>query len=114
MFPLTKVTVIKVSGLSQIERIKIDAYLISLVNKWFAKKGKEWFAARNLVGGDNADWNGTDLQVLYDKHIKLGKTPTQAKRQAGIDLGKLLKVALNSDPRDFEIRDGYTKEYKFK
>ena len=80
----------------------IKAYLQGAEYSWVKNRKDEWFAARNLVGGEKFEWSGTTLIVLYDKHIKKGKSTTEAITNAAQDLGWLLKSVLNNDKRHFE------------
>ena len=82
------------------EKEKITDFLQGKVDYWCKNREDEWFAARDLVGGENNDWNGTPLQCLYDKHAKT-KSPQDAVEQAGIDVGWLLKTLLDKDSRNF-------------
>jgi hypothetical protein len=79
-------------------------------------KNRSWeqFAARDLVGGENFEWQGTPLIVLYEKHINLGKTNESAIEDAGKDLGWLLKAVLVDDKRHFEAgRSGLSAGYRW-
>jgi len=74
----------------------------------------EQFAARDLVGGENFEWEGTPLVVLYQKHIDLGKTDEAAISDAAKDLGWLLKAVLHEDKRHFEVgKSGLTAGYRW-
>lgn len=105
----------RVRGISSTQEKAIRDYLQGSVRAWVAvsaNKGKQ-FAARDLVGGVNFDWSNTPLQALYDKHISAGKTPSNAVKAAGRDLGWLLKSVLCADTRQFVVGDagkanGYT------
>lgn len=66
------------------------------------------------MGGDNFDWNGTPLIVLYQKHISRGKIYAKAVTAAGIDAGWIAKKVMNDDTRKFETKAGYVRSYKWK
>ncbi len=92
-----------VFGISDIEKDLIKAYMQGAVYSWVKNRKDEWFAVRDLVGGENFDWNGTPLQVLYDKHIDAGKDEESAIKSAARDLGWLVKTVLHEDRRTFEV-----------
>ena len=60
-------------------------------------------SVRLLFGGDNRDWEGTPLQVIYDYHHNMdgGKTHDKAAESAAKDVGHLLKKVLADDRRTF-------------
>src|ERR1039458_893183 len=69
------------------------------------RKGKK-LAVRDLVGGENFEWKGTPLYVLYQKHIDAGKDNESAIKSAARDLGWLVKTVLSEDKRTFEAGKG--------
>ncbi len=92
----------------------IKAYLQGSVYSWVKNREGEVFAARDLVGGTNFDWDGTPLYCLYEKHIILGKDNQSAIDEAGKDLGWILKTVLAKDKRTFESHEkGLTKGYRW-
>ncbi|MFA6815768.1 MAG: hypothetical protein WCS73_05685 [Lentisphaeria bacterium] len=102
-------------GISEADLEKIKCFLQGSVYCWVKNRKDEGFATRDLVGGDNYDWNGTPLIPLYQKHIDAGKSHKDAINEAGKDLGWILKVVLHEDKRDFESYDaGMTKGYRWK
>ncbi len=58
-----------VTGLTRQQEGDIRNFLQGAVYTWCKNRKDEWFALRDLMGGDNYDWSDTPLQVLYDKHI---------------------------------------------
>lgn len=108
---LKKSQIHSVYGITPKQKELIRAYLQGAVYCWCKNRKDEWFAARDLVGGENFYWEGTPLYCLYEKHSKKGKTPDEAIADAGIDLGWLLKRQLADDKRSFKSRQGYTAEY---
>ena len=104
----------EVNGVNPNDMQRIRGFLQGSVYCWCNVKGKEEFAARDLVGGANADWSGTPLYELYDRYIRSGKDPDYAYDQAGIDLGHILKSVLNNDPRTFKTDvDGDVRRYQW-
>lgn len=95
------------------DRKTIETFLKDCIYDWCKHYGEKEFAARDLVGGDNWDWNGTPLQALYDKYKKAGKSHGDAFDAAAKDAGKLLKKVIEEDTRNFISIDGYTKSYRW-
>lgn len=91
------------SGVNDTERALIRAFMQGAVYSWVKNRPGESFAVRDLVGGLNNDWNGTPLQVLYDKHIDAGKNDEEAFEAAAKDLGWIVKSLLSEDRRIFEV-----------
>ena len=92
----------------------IKNFLQGAVYCWIKNKEDELFAVRDLMGGENFDWDRTPLYCLYKKHKKLGKDNNGAIKEAGKDLGWILKLVLKDDKRLFESCDkGMTKGYKW-
>ncbi|KAF3984802.1 MAG: hypothetical protein HFP81_00255 [Methylococcales symbiont of Hymedesmia sp. n. MRB-2018] len=92
----------------------VKNFLQGAVYCWVKNRKDEFFAARDLMGGDNFNWRGTPLYCLYKKHIGKGKTKEAAIDEAGKDLGWVLKSVLAEDKRTFESCDkGLAKGYKW-
>jgi hypothetical protein len=103
-----------VLGLDQFEKRLIKAFLQGAVYCWVKNRRGEEFAARDLVGGENADWRGTPLQALYAKHIDQGKDHESAVEAAARDLGWLLKSVLAEDKREFATgKSGLVNAYRW-
>lgn len=103
-----------VKGITQEQVSLIKAFLQGAVYSWAKNRKGEPFAVRDLVGGDNFEWEGTPLYVLYEKHILLGKDNISAIAAAAKDAGWLLKSVLDSDKRHFTVgRSGLTAGYKW-
>jgi len=91
----------EVYGITDEERTLIKAYLQGSVYCWAKNCPEEPFAARDLVGGENFEWQGTPLYPLFEKHIDAGKSDDDAIEAAAKDLGWLLKSVLAEDKRHF-------------
>lgn len=102
-----------ISGISESERTRIYDYLQGLVYCWCKEHGTDWFAARNLVGGENYYWEGTPIQILYQKHVDNGDNWETAVSSAAKDLGWLLLNVINNDKRHFTTRKEFTREYSW-
>ena len=103
----------EVSGLSPDELALIRAFIQGAVYSWVKNRKGEWFALRDLVGGENFDWGGTPLQPLYDKHIAAGKSEKEAMEAAAIDIGWIAKSVLEEDRRTFSVDAGYVNKYRW-
>ncbi|VXC45896.1 conserved hypothetical protein [Pseudomonas sp. 8BK] len=105
-------TLYAVSGLSEIERVTALSFLQGAVYCWCKNRPDEWFALRDLVGGDNTHWSGTPLMPLYEKHSNL--SDAQAFEAAAKDVGWLLKHVVVNDIRVFETKKaGLVRQYKW-
>ena len=103
-----------VSGISDVEKELVKAFMQGAVYCWVKNRRDEQFAVRDLMGGENFDWNGTPLQVLYNKHIKLGKDDESAIKAAAIDLGWIVKGLLDADKRTFMVvKEGLVNQYRW-
>ncbi|MDB6067407.1 MAG: hypothetical protein JWR26_3615 [Pedosphaera sp.] len=90
-----------VHGISEPEKELIKAFMQGAVYSWVKNRKNEAFAVRDLVGGENFEWDGTPLMVLYDKHINTGKGIPDSIDAAAKDLGWLVKTVLAHDKRTF-------------
>lgn len=85
----------------------IFSFLQGAVYCWCVANGDRQFALRNLVGGVNADWNGTPLQAIYDHYLdhyrsERANTPEEtAFTEAAQYAGSMLNVMLQNDVRVF-------------
>lgn len=93
-----------VKGISETDKLRIKDYLRGAVYSWCNNNKKNWFSARDFLGGDNYFWQGTPLLVLYEKHQKLGKVWDKCVKDAGKDAGWLLKKVIDEDKRSFETK----------
>lgn len=114
-------TLIQKSVIRNVKRItdeqkqRIYDYLQGAAYCWCKNRSEEWFSVRNLFGGDNFDWTGTPLIVLYDKHKAKGKSDADAISGAGKDAGWILKRILEDDQRNFETKkEELVRKYKWK
>ena len=104
----------EVQGVASDQMMLIRAFIQGAVYSWVKNRKGEWFAVRDLAGGENFDWNGTPLQTLFDKHVKGGKPPTDAIEAAGRDIGWITKSVLSEDKRTFEAdNSGYVSQYRW-
>ena len=95
-----------VRGISDTDKALIKAFMQGAVYSWVKNRKGEQLAVRDLVGGENFEWMGTPLYVLYEKHINAGKSIKPAIKAAAIDLGWLVKTVLSQDKRTFEAGKG--------
>ena len=103
-----------VRGISVTDKALIGAFMQGAIYSWIkdAKKGDR-FAVRDLVGGANKYWDGTPLHVLFLKHKALKKSDAAANKQAGIELGWLVKTLLEADKRRFRQIRGFVNTYEW-
>ena len=89
-------------------------YLQGAVYCWCKNRKDEWFSARELFGGENFDWNGTPIIKLYDKHKSKGKKKDDAIKDAGKDVGWILKKVVDDDSRNFETKnEDFIRKYRW-
>ena len=113
-YPQRKREHFKFLGSDATEQIRneVYAFLQGAVYCWCnVKKGDE-FAFRKLFGDENANWNGTPLQKIYD-HFNDGSVPEkQAYDSARQVAGKMLREVLDGDRRNFtEEHHSLTQNY---
>lgn len=92
---------------------RIYDYLQGAVYCWCKNQKDEWFSARELFGGENFDWNGTPIIKLYEKHKSKGKKEDDVIKDAGIDVGWILKKVTDDDDRNFETKEDYIRKYRW-
>lgn len=95
-----------VQGITAEQELAIATFMQGAVYCWVKNRKDEAFAVRDLMGGENFSWEGTPLQVLYEKHINEGKNHDAAVEAAGKDLGWLVKSMLHADKRTFRAGHG--------
>ncbi|HWU53490.1 MAG TPA: hypothetical protein VN153_11835 [Tahibacter sp.] len=93
-------SIYRVYGLTDEEEQRARDFLQGAVYCWCKNRPDEWFALRDLAGGENTDWHGTPLQPLYTKHLP----SPDAYGSAAKDAGWLLKSVIKNDSRDFDTR----------
>lgn len=104
----------EVHGISDINKSLIKVFMQGTIYCWVKNRREEPFAVRDLMGGINTNWEGTPLQVLYDKHSEAGKDDESANEDAAKDLGWLVKSVLAEDKRIFEARKaGLVNSYRW-
>ena len=102
----------RVTGITPAQEQSMRSYVQGAVYSWIRDRSGEQFAARDLFGGLNWEWQGTPLYGLFQKHVRLGKSTYEAMTGAAQDLGWLLKSVLTDDKRHFRTgRSGQTAGY---
>ena len=97
-----------VNGFSETEIDEMCAFLQGAVYCWCKINQDKWFAARDLIGGDNFFWEGTPLFRLYEYyHNGDEQNAEYAKNEAGKAAGHLLKRVLIEDKRIFDTTEGF-------
>jgi hypothetical protein len=103
-----------VLAISELEKSLIKAFMQGAIYSWVKNRKNEPFAVRDLVGGENYEWSGTPLIVLWEKQIKLGKKDSDATDDAAKDLGWLTKTVLAEDKRNFTVEKvGLVNTYRW-
>lgn len=93
-----------VNGISEEQEQRIIDFLQGAVYCWCKNRKDEWFAARDLLGGENFHWQGTPMFALYEKSNDI--------EQAGKDAGWLLKKVIYNDKRKFlDKKEGLVRQY---
>ncbi|MDR0734011.1 MAG: hypothetical protein LBF08_08165 [Dysgonamonadaceae bacterium] len=96
----------EVYGITEEQKQRIMDFLRGAVYCWCKNRKDEWFAARDLLGGDNFYWQGTPMLALYEK--------SEDVEQAGKDAGWLLKRVINNDKRRFETtKKDFVRQYRW-
>ena len=96
----------EVYRISDEKKRRIMDYLQGAVYCWCKNRKGEWFAARDLLGGDNFYWQGTPMIALYEE--------SEDFAQAAIDAGKLLKRVIAEDKRSFETKkEALVRQYRW-
>jgi len=96
----------EVNGISKEQKQRITDFLQGAIYCWCKNRKNEWFAARDLLGGDNYYWEKTPMFALYEKSKNI--------EQAGKDAGWLLKKVINNDKRSFNTRkNGLVRQYRW-
>ena len=112
---ISKTEIRKVKGISSDEIQRVYDYLQGAVYCWCKNNPDKWFSARDFLGGDNFDWTGTPMIVLFNKHINKGKTTENAISDAGKDAGWILKKVIDDDQRNFETKkENLIRKYRWK
>lgn len=84
-------------------------YIKKSIDDYCRNNPRSPFSVCTLFGGENRDWRETPLQAIYEKQPSSCK---DAKKQAAIDVGWLLKEVLARDKEHtYKEFNGYTKSY---
>lgn len=91
----------------------IKTYIKGAVHGFCNNNAEENFSVRSLFGGENTLWYDTPLQKIYDYHVLKGCSYEKAAKQAGKDVGLLLRLVLIEDKKfEYEQINAFTKEYR--
>ena len=101
-------------GISVNQKQSIKDFLQGAVYCWCKNRKNEWFSVRDLMGGENYDWKGTPLFPLWQKRADKGWDDEEAIKEAGKEVGWLLKSVLQKDQRNFEtIKEELIRKYRW-
>jgi len=96
----------EVHGISEEQKQRIRDFLQGAVYCWCKNRKDVWFAAKDLLGGDNFFWQDTPMYALYEKSNDVD--------QAGKDAGWILKQVVEIDKRSFETKkEGLVRQYRW-
>lgn len=109
----TKERIIQVRGLQKKDLLEMEKFLQGLVYTFCKQRGSEKFFLRDLLGGENFYWQGTPMFLLYKRQLDTGKSKQEAFRQAAKDAGKILKIVLDKDKREFILHNGWRLSYEW-
>lgn len=102
---------------AKISKEEIDLckdYIKGAVHGFCNNNSGSRFSARSLFGGENTKWKDTPLVKIYDYYTNIkGYDFEKAHKQAGIDVGLLLKAVLCKDDKFYyeEFEAFKSKEY---
>ncbi len=103
-----------VHGITDLEKLLIKTFMQGAIYCWVKNRMGEPFAVRDIMGGENFEWEGTPLYALYLKHINGGKDNDSAIESAAKDLGWITKTVLSDDKRTFEAgKAGLVSSYRW-
>ena len=81
------------------------------LNAFLNGAGAEWFAFGDVFGGYNNPWR-KPLKKVYDKYLSQTNNSQKAEAKSALDLGRMLKIILRDDERNFiigkRLRNGKT------
>lgn len=100
-----------VADLSANQRQRIKDFIQGAVYCYCKNNPNQYFAAKDLFGGENYNWEGTALIDLYNWHEQ--KDSSDPVGMAGKDIGWLLLDVIIEDKREFELRENHTHEYRW-
>lgn len=83
------------------QRAAIEKQLIRMCNTRLNSVSNEWFVLRDIVGGNNRDFAGTNFQIIYDKYLIEYGDRQIAYSKTAQDMGWFLKNALKNDNKIF-------------
>ncbi len=106
----TKETFRMVRGLRTNQLNDIRNFLQQKIDNWLCAARGTPFSIRSFLGGENADWRGTPMQVLYDRLLPKGHD--YAYKQAAKDAGHILKMVVIEDERKFVGIKGRCNSYQ--
>lgn len=95
----------EVQGISGEEKKRIRDFIQGAVYCCCKNRSNEWFSMRDLMGGENGNWEETPMDALYQRHARAGLTSDEAVDRAGKDSGWLLKSVIAQDRREFETKE---------
>lgn len=109
MLDLQYTNVSSYQSLTEIEKYKIDCYLLGLIQGALSMSKR--FSTSDLVGGINTDWTFTPLNPIYMYHVNRNVKCPEA--EAGKDIGRLVKNCMINDVRHkYKVDGKVQRRYK--
>ena len=104
----------RVNGFTDEQFDQMRAFLQGAVYCWCKNRKDEWFAAHDLLGGDNYYWQGIPLMPLYIYYLNGNEDNNDyAVEEAGKAAGRLFKEVLINDKRTIKTEEDYTRMYRW-
>lgn len=103
-----------IRGVSEADVRRMLDFLFGAVRAICANRKGVQFAARDFLGGENFSWEGTPMQILFEKYVDEGYSTDDAVAEAGKSAGRLLtRVLIEDRTRTYRLDDagmanGYT------
>ena len=90
------------------------AFIQGAVYAWIGANADKTFRVRDLFGGNNSfAWEKTPLEPLWDNYREAGKSNDEAFDLAAKAAGRLLKIVLVNDKREFFVHEEFVNSYSW-
>jgi hypothetical protein len=108
---ISKGKIRKIHSISESQAQEIKNYLQGAIRCHDKVAAGKWFSLRDLMGGENFDWNGTPMQDLFEAY----RGRDDALKVTAKSAGWLLKTAIKEDPyRRYETKkEAFTRKYRW-
>jgi hypothetical protein len=86
-----------ITGITFEEKQMIFDFLKGVVYNWCNNRPDDWFSLRDLLGREHYFWQGTPLNLLYNKQIMKGENTEDAVFKIENESEWLLKKVIHDD-----------------